>query len=124
MADDERASDERVWPIERFVGGIDELKTVLGPDTAPVIDKVKHQLIAAMAARDRGDRDGALLELARGMAELAGLGDRLGGAEGGMMRAVTAALIEGLARDDREKIERSLAVIQSNAGTPKKDTRS
>jgi hypothetical protein len=118
------AGDERDWPIERFVGGIDELKTVLGTDTGPVIDKVKHELIAAMAARDRGDRDGALVALARAMADLAGLGDRLGGAEGAMMRAVTAALIGGLARDDREQVERSLQVIQSNAGTPKKDHRS
>ena len=118
------ADDERLWALERFVGGIDELKTVLGADTAPVIDKVKHELIAAMAARDRGDRDAAVLSIARAMAELAALGDRLGGAEGAMMRAVTAALIEGLARDDREQIEQSLAVIQSNAGTPKRGERS
>jgi hypothetical protein len=118
------AGDERAWPIERFVGGIDELKTVLGPDAAPVVDKVKHELIAAMAARDRGERDAAVAALARGMAALAGLGDALGGAEGAMMRAVTAAFIQGLARDDREQVERSLAVIQANAGTPKKDQRS
>jgi hypothetical protein len=118
------ADDERLWMIERFVGGIDELKTVLGSDAAPIIDTVKQELIAAMAARDRGDRDGAVVAIARGMAGLAGLGERFGGAEGAMMRAVTAALIEGLARDDREQVERNLAVIQSNAGTPKKSERS
>jgi hypothetical protein len=110
--------------IERFVGGIDELKTVLGADAAPIIDKVKAELVAAMAARDRGDRDGAVLAIARGMAGLAALGDRFGGAEGAMMRAVTGALIEGLARDDREKVEHNLAIIQANAGTPKKPERS
>jgi hypothetical protein len=117
------ASDDRLWMIERFVGGIDELKTVLGADAAPVIDKVKHELITAMAARDRGDRDAAVVAIARGMAGLAALGDRFGGAEGAMMRAVTAALIEGLARDDREKVEQNLAIIQSQAGTPKKGER-
>ena len=113
--------DERQWALERFVGSIDELKTVIGADTAPIIDKVKSGLIAAMAERDRGDRDAVLVSIARAMAELAGLGDRLGGAEGAMMRAVTAALIEGMARDDRDAIERNLGVIQSKAGTPKKD---
>ena len=57
-----------------------------------------------MAARDRGDRDAALLALATGMGELASLGDRLGAAEGAMMRAVTAAFIGGMARDDRDEV--------------------
>jgi hypothetical protein len=115
------SSDERLWVIERFVGGIDGLKSVLGADSAPVVEKVKVGLAAAMAARDRGDRDGAIVALAHSMADLASLGERLGGAEGEMMRMVTAALIEGLARDDREQVERNLAIIQSNAGTPRKD---
>lgn len=114
------ANDERLWALERFVGGIDELKTVLGVDAAPVVDNAKLQLISAMAARDRGDRDASLVALAKAMAELATLGDRLGGAEGVMMRAVTAAFIQGLARDDRDAVERNLSVIQSQAGTPKK----
>ena len=58
--------------------------------------------------------------LAKAMADLATLGDRLGGAEGALMRAVTAAFIQGLARDDRDAVERNLSVIQSHAGTPKK----
>ena len=114
------ANDERLWALERFVGGIDELKAVLGADTGPIVDKAKQELIGAMAARDRGDRDGCLVALASAMAELATLGDRLGGPEGMMMRAVTAAFIQGLARDDRDAVERNLLVIQSQAGTPKK----
>ena len=113
------ARDERLWALERFVGGIDELKTVLGVETAPIVDKAKRQLIAAMAARDRGDPNAALVALSEAMAALATLGDRLGGTEGAMMRAVTAAFIQGLARDDRDAVERHLAVIQSHAGTPK-----
>jgi hypothetical protein len=117
------SQDERLWAIERFVGGIDELKTVLGADAGPSVDRAKNELIAAMAARDRGDRDEALTAVARAMAELATLGDRIGAAEGAMMRAVTRALIQGLATDDREAIEQSIAVIQSQAGTPKKPER-
>ncbi len=113
------AQDERLWAIERFVGGIDELKTVLGPEVAPAVDRAKSELIAAMAARDRGAREDAILALARGMSELAALGDTLGEAEGGMMRAVTAQLIKGLAADDKAAVEQNLAIIQSQAGTPK-----
>jgi len=115
--------DERLWAIERFVGGIDELKTVLGPEAAPSVERAKHELVAAMAARDRGEGAEALTFLARAMGELAALGDRLGAAEGAMMRAVTAELVKGLAADDRDAVERNLALIQSQAGTPKKPER-
>ncbi|MEE8312213.1 MAG: hypothetical protein V3R77_08145 [Candidatus Binatia bacterium] len=115
------AGEERLWPIERLVGGIDELRTVLGVDVGPAVDRVKAELLTAMAARDRGDRDAALLAMARGMGELASLGDRLGAAEGEMMRAVTSAFIGGMARDDREAVERNLKAIESRAGTPRKD---
>ena len=111
--------DERQWPLERLAGGIEELKTVLGADAAPRIDRVKHQLIHAMAARDRGDRTATLTSIAGAMAGLAELGDRLDAAEGAMMRAVATGFIAGMASDDRETVERHLGVIQSRAGTPK-----
>ncbi len=113
------AGEERQWPLERFVAGIDELKTVLGADTAPVIDEVKQGLVAAVAARDNGDRDGAIAHIAGAMGGLAGLGDRLGGAEGAMMRAVARAFVAALARDDQDAIERHLKSILGRAGTPK-----
>ena len=106
--------------IERFVAGVDELKSVLGGDSGPIVERAKQDLLTAVAARDRGDREGTLVALARAMAELATLGDQLGSSEGRMMRAVTTAFIQGLARDDRDAVERNLAVIQSHAGTPKK----
>jgi hypothetical protein len=113
-------NDERVWPIERFIGGLDEIRTVLGADTGPTIEKIRHELICGIAHRDRGDRPAALVSIANAMGELAGLGDRLGGAEGAMMRAVTAAFLSGLASDDRDVVEKNLQVIQSKAGKPKK----
>jgi hypothetical protein len=111
--------DERQWPLERIVRGIDELKTVLGADCAPAVDRVKHGLIVAVAARDRGDRDATLHGIAAAMAELAQLGDRLDSAEGAMMRAIAAGFIQGMARDDRDTVERHLGLIQSKAGKPK-----
>lgn len=114
------ASEERQWPLERLVGGIDELRIVLGPDVDPAVERVKAELVAAMAARDRGDHDAALVRIANGMSQLASLGDRLGAAEGAMMRAVTAAFIGGMARDDRDTVERTLEAIESRAGTPRK----
>ena len=84
------------------------------------MDRAKSELMAAMAARDRGDRQEAILALARGMSQLAMLGDTLGSAEGAMMREVTGQLIKGLAAEDKEAVEQNLAIIQSQAGTPKK----
>ncbi len=112
-------SEDRQWPIERFLGGLDELRTVLGEVAAPVAARAKQHLITALAARDRGDRAEALTHVARAMAELATLGDQLGGAEGDMMRAVTAAFIAAMAREDREAVERNLKLIESRAGKPR-----
>ncbi len=114
------ADDERQWPLERLILGIDELKVVLGPDVAPQVEHVKEWLVRALLARDRGDRPASLQAMASAMAELARLGDGLDSAEGAMMRAVSAAFVGGLAREDREAVESSLSVIQSKAGKPKK----
>lgn len=114
------AQDERQWGLERFAASIDELKAVLGPDAAGAVEEAKSELGRALAARDLGDRDGAVAAIARAMAGLASLGDQLGGAEGAMMRALTGELMKGLAGNDREAVERSLELIGSRAGTPKK----
>ncbi len=114
------AQDERQWALERFIAGVDQLKTVLGPAAAQAVDAAKDELGRALAARDRGDRDAAIAAIARAMTGLAGLGDQLGGAEGAMMRALSGELIKGLAGDDREAVERNLELIASQAGTPKK----
>ena len=110
---------ERQWPIERFLGGLDELRTVLGEAAGPSAARAKEHLIAAMAARDLGNRADALGQIASAMAELATLGDQLGGVEGSMMRAVTSAFIAAMAREDRDAVERNLKLIESRAGKPR-----
>jgi len=111
--------DERQWPLERLALGIDELKIVLGEGAAPTVDRVRQRLLEAMAARDRGDRTATLTAIAGAMAELVSLADRLDAVEGAMMRALASGFVAGMARDDREAVERHLDLIQSRAGTPK-----
>lgn len=113
---------ERQWAMESFLGRLGELRTVLGDDVAPVLEKVRSQIIAGLAARDRGDLPEAGLRLAEAMAQLATLGERLGAAEGAMMRAVTAEFITGMARGDGDAMERGIDRIQQRAGTPKRKT--
>jgi len=105
--------------MESFLGRLGELRTVLGEDVTPVLDKVRAELMAGLAARDRGDVPEAGVRVARAMAELATLGDRLGGSEGDLMRMVTAEFIRSMARGDTDAMERGVDRIQERAGTPK-----
>jgi len=111
-------TDERLWAIERLAGGLGELVTVIGPEAAPVVERVKARLIEAMAARDDGRSPEALTALAAAMADLVELGDRLDPAEGAMMRMLVSAFIEGLGAGDREQVEAGLQRIQEKTGTP------
>ena len=113
------SENERLWPLERLVDGLDELKGVLGSDVAPTVESIKARLRTAIAARDDGKKDEAIFEVGSAMAELSTLGDRIGPAEGAMMRAVTGEMLKGFADEDRDRIEQNMAVIQSKAGKPK-----
>jgi hypothetical protein len=117
------AGDERQWPLERLIQGIDELNTVFGAEAVPAVQRVKQGLIRAMAARDRGDPQGTLREIAGAMGELAELGTRLDGAEGAMMRAVATGFVSSMANADRDEVERHMAIIESRTGAPKKEPR-
>ena len=117
MAD---SDNERRWGLEGFVGRLSELTTVLGPDVAPVVERVQSEVAAGIAERDRGDIGAATARVATAMAELAALGDRVGPAEGAMMRALTAQFIDGMNRGDRERMETDLDRIQERTGRPKR----
>jgi len=105
--------------MESFVGRLGELRTVLGEEVAPVLEKVRAELLGALAARDRGDLPEAGVRLATAMAALATLGDRLDAGEGALMRAMTAEFIRSMARGDTDEMERGIDRIQARAGTPK-----
>ncbi len=102
------------------MGRLDELKTVLGVRVGPRVERAKSQLIAALAERDKGNREAAVLGVARAMGELATMGDELGAEEGALMRMVTAEFVKGLGRGDQAAVEENLNRIQSRAGTPEK----
>lgn len=105
--------------MESFLTRLGELRTVLGEEVAPVLERVRSELVAGLAARDRGDVGEAGVRVAKAMAELATLGDRLEGGEGELMRAMTAEFIRSMARGDADAMERGVDRIQARAGTPK-----
>lgn len=108
----------RQWAIEGFLGRVDELKSVLGPASGARLERVRSQLVAALAERDKGDVPKAVMGVARAMADLAEIGDEIGAEEGAMMRALTGEFLKGLARGDDAWTEESLEKLQSKAGTP------
>ncbi len=107
------------WPIERLLGGLSQLESALSADCAAVLAAVRSDLQAAIAERDGGRHQAAAVQLAQAMTRLAELADRLGNAEGSMMRALTGALIAGLAAKDRGAVESALERIQRQAGRPR-----
>jgi hypothetical protein len=105
--------------MEGFLLRLDELGRVLGPAVAPDLGAAKAQLLEALAARDRGEKAASHLALARAIATIAAIGDRLDPDEGMLMRALAGAFVQGMAGEDREAMESALAAIQQRAGTPK-----
>ncbi len=109
---------DRRWAIEGLVGGLDELATVLGPQVAPQIERVRGELVRAVSERDKGNRQEAILGIGQAMARLAALGDELGESEGALMRALAEQFVGGLGRGDRGAVEENLQRIQNKAGVP------
>jgi len=116
-------NSERRWPLEGFVNGLDELKTVIGSEAIPVIERIKVKLIEAMGARDSGRDDVALAAIAEAMTEIADLGRSLDAHEGLAMQGLAKQFMSSVARRDSGSIERDLSAIESRAGKPKPKTR-
>ncbi len=114
-----RMNADRQWALEGLAGGLQELEKVLGSAAVPVLRSVRAHLLAALAARDRGDRDGLKQAIARAMDELSGLGQSLDPAEGAMMKALSEQFRSGMAAEDRDAMERNLDRIQARTGQPK-----
>ncbi|RMF21047.1 MAG: hypothetical protein D6760_10265 [Deltaproteobacteria bacterium] len=110
------SSDKGQWTVERLLGGLSDLQQALGAECKPVLDRVRVELQAAAAARDRGERAAAAGLVASALTELALLGERIGPAEGALMQALSQAFVAGLARNDRDAVERVLREIEGRAG--------
>jgi len=98
------------------VTGLEELEAVLGKDIAPAVAGIRTMLIAAMAARDRGDAPGAVIQIGQAMDRLTMLADRLDPAEGALMRALAERFRTALLRGDTAQARQSAAVMFEKTG--------
>jgi hypothetical protein len=76
--------------LEAVATRLGELEVVLGPQATNVLESIRAAVIAAMSARDRGDRAAAFEHVAQAMRRLASLADGLDPAEASLMRAAAA----------------------------------
>jgi hypothetical protein len=109
--------------LETAVTRLRELEVVLGKEIGPAIAAVRSTLIAAMAARDRGDVPGAIAQIGQGMDRLAGLADGLDPAEAMLMRALAQTFREALLRGDEAAAKQSTAVMFEKSGAVERKKR-
>jgi hypothetical protein len=102
--------------LEAVVSRLGELEVVLGPKITPVLEAVRTGLIAAMAARDRGDVPGAVEQISQAMHRLAGFADQLDPAEATLMRALAQTFRNALLRGNDADAKQSAAVMFQKAG--------
>jgi hypothetical protein len=102
--------------LEMVVTRLRELEVVLGKEAEPVIAEVRSALIAAMAARDRGDVPDAMARIGHGMDCLATLADRLDANEAVLMRALAQTFRAALLRGDEATVKRSTEVMFKKSG--------
>ncbi len=108
--------------IESIVARLGELEVVIGAQAGPTVAAVRALLINAMAARDRGDQPGALMQIGAAMDRLAALADQLDPTEATLMRALAQNFRRALLRGDDASARQSAAVMfeRSGATTRKK----
>jgi hypothetical protein len=109
--------------LETVVARLHEIEVVLGKEVGPGIAAVRSSLIAAMAARDRGDVPGAIAQIGQGMDRLAGLADGLDPAEAMLMRALAQTFREALLRGDEAAAKQSTAVMFEKSGAVERKKR-
>ncbi len=107
------------WALEGLVNGLERLGSVLGEAAGVRLERVRAELLGAVAARDKGDPAEVKSRIGRAMEELAILGESLDPAEGMAMRALAEQFVSGLDRGDSDAVERNLDEIQARTGRPK-----
>jgi hypothetical protein len=106
--------------IEQVVDRLSELEVVLGDPARAALPRVREHLVAAMAARDRGDPPAAVALIGRAMEELAGLADRLDPAEALLMRALAQRFRAALVRGDEATAKEAAELMLDQSGTRKR----
>jgi hypothetical protein len=102
--------------IESVVARLGDLETVLGPAVGPVVAAVRTGLIAAMAARDRGDMPAAIGQIGEAMDRLSALADGLDPGEATLMRALARNFRAALLRGDAMQAKQSAATMLERSG--------
>jgi len=109
--------------LEGVLLRLGELEVVLGKQVGPALDAVRAALIAAMAARDRGDVPGAVQQIGQAMNRLAALADDLDPAEAAMMRRLAETFRAALLRGDTSGAkQRAAAMFEKSGAREKKST--
>jgi hypothetical protein len=107
--------------LESVITRLGELEVVLGAPAGAVVAAVRSMLIAAMAARDRGDQPAAVGLIGQAMERLAALANGLDPAEATMMRALAQNFRAALLSGDAAQAQRSAALMFEKSGaTPRK----
>lgn len=108
--------------LESVVTRLGDLEVVLGAQAGPVVATVRSMLIAAMAARDRGDMPAVVGQIGQAMDRLAALADGLDPAEATMMRALAQNFRAALLRGDDAQAKQSAALMFEKSGAiPRKN---
>ena len=103
--------------LETVITRLGDLEVVLGKQVAPVLAAVRTTLVAAMAARDRGDMPGAIAQIGQAMDRLAALADHLDPAEEAvLMRALAQNFRAALLRGDQAQAQQSAAAMFQKSG--------
>jgi hypothetical protein len=103
-------------PLDTFLTRLGDLEVVLGKDVAPLLAGIRQTVIAAMAARDRGDVPGAVDRIGQAMDRLTALADKLDPAEAVLMRALAQNFRTALKRGDQTQAQQSAAVMFEKSG--------
>jgi hypothetical protein len=102
--------------IEAVVARLGDLETVLGAVARPAVAAVRTGLIAAMAARDRGDMPAAIAHIGEAMDRLSALADGLDPGEATLMRALAQHFRAALLRGDAAQAQQSAATMLERSG--------
>ena len=102
--------------LEAVVTQLGTLLQGFGPGTEPVAAAIRASLIAAMAARDRGDVAGAINEIGGAMDRLIALADRLDPNEALLMRSIAERVRSSLHRGDLAGAKHGSAVMLDKSG--------
>jgi len=102
--------------LEAVVTRLGELEVVLGAHVAPTLTSIRASLIAAMAARDRGDAPGAVQQIGHAMDRLSALADQLDPAEAMLMRLLAQSFRTALLRGDEHQVKESTTAMFQKSG--------